>query len=142
MVYMYHSFLVHSSADGHLGCFSLNQLWTPYQILLMYVSRSGLGHFHRLPFEKLGECSSDPYLSFLHIFFLGDGKNGLGCRNGNHCRLKIVAFPALSLLLPHSFPFLHLSPSSFSLCPYSLESSCKQSRVKSLDSQARLSRFK
>ena len=21
MVYMYHSFLVHSSADGHLGCF-------------------------------------------------------------------------------------------------------------------------
>ena len=21
MVYMYHSFLIHSSADGHLGCF-------------------------------------------------------------------------------------------------------------------------
>ena len=25
MVYMYHSFLVHSSADGHLGCFHV--LW-------------------------------------------------------------------------------------------------------------------
>ena len=23
MVYMYHSFLVHSSADGHLGCFQV-----------------------------------------------------------------------------------------------------------------------
>ena len=24
MVYMYHSFLIHSSADGHLGCFHVN----------------------------------------------------------------------------------------------------------------------
>ena len=23
MVYMYHSFLIHSSADGHLGCFDV-----------------------------------------------------------------------------------------------------------------------
>ena len=23
MVYMYHSFLIHSSADGHLGCFNV-----------------------------------------------------------------------------------------------------------------------
>ena len=23
MVYMYHSFLIHSSADGHLGCFQV-----------------------------------------------------------------------------------------------------------------------
>ena len=23
MVYMYHSFLIHSSADGHLGCFRI-----------------------------------------------------------------------------------------------------------------------
>ena len=23
MVYMYHSFLIHSSADGHLGCFHI-----------------------------------------------------------------------------------------------------------------------
>ena len=27
MVYMYHSFLIHSSADGHLGCFQGNQIW-------------------------------------------------------------------------------------------------------------------
>ena len=25
MVYMYHSFLIHSSADGHLGCFHVCQ---------------------------------------------------------------------------------------------------------------------
>ena len=31
MVYMYHSFLVHSSADGHLGCFHCHLLkhWIP-----------------------------------------------------------------------------------------------------------------
>ena len=31
MVYMYHSFLVHSSADGHLGCFhvlAMTKKWT------------------------------------------------------------------------------------------------------------------
>ena len=27
MVYMYHSFLVHSSADGHLGCFHVLSPW-------------------------------------------------------------------------------------------------------------------
>ena len=26
MVYMYHSFLIHSSADGHLGCFHVQKL--------------------------------------------------------------------------------------------------------------------
>ena len=27
MVYMYHSFLIHSSADGHLGCFHTSPGW-------------------------------------------------------------------------------------------------------------------
>ena len=26
MVYMYHSFLIHSSADGHLGCFHVLEI--------------------------------------------------------------------------------------------------------------------
>ena len=26
MVYMYHSFLIHSSADGHLGCFRVRAI--------------------------------------------------------------------------------------------------------------------
>ena len=26
MVYMYHSFLIHSSADGHLGCFHVQAM--------------------------------------------------------------------------------------------------------------------
>ena len=31
MVYMYHSFLVHSSADGHLGCFHVLAMTNSYK---------------------------------------------------------------------------------------------------------------
>ena len=48
MVYMYHSFLIHSSADGHLGCFHvqvvsllLNHLGSQlgYLVILKYNSK-------------------------------------------------------------------------------------------------------
>ena len=35
MVYMYHSFLVHSSADGHLGCFHVLAIKNIYLFLAM-----------------------------------------------------------------------------------------------------------
>ena len=31
VVYMYHSFLIHSSADGHLGCFHVLAMAKPIQ---------------------------------------------------------------------------------------------------------------
>lgn len=81
------------------------------------ISRSGQGHFHRLPFKGFGVCSTDPYPSFLHILFLGDGKSWLGCRNGNHwiTDWKWQLFLLFSLLLPHNSPSPAPLPLSLSL---------------------------
>ena len=44
MVYMYHSFLIHSSADGHLGCFHvlamINSAYTPVRMAAIQKSTS------------------------------------------------------------------------------------------------------
>ena len=45
MVYMYHSFLIHSSADGHLGCFHV----------LAIVASYDLGFFLRATLKYLKE---------------------------------------------------------------------------------------
>ena len=54
MVYMYHSFLIHSSADGHLGCFHVlaivnsaamnNGVHVSFSIMVSsgYMPRSGI----------------------------------------------------------------------------------------------------
>ena len=43
MVYMYHSFLIHSSADGHLGCFhALAMINSAAMNIGMHVSLSDL----------------------------------------------------------------------------------------------------
>ena len=43
MVYMYHSFLIHSPADGHLGCFHvLAMINSPVMNIVGHVSLSDL----------------------------------------------------------------------------------------------------
>ena len=43
MVYMYHSFLIHSSADGHLGCFHVLAMINSAAInIVVHVSLSDL----------------------------------------------------------------------------------------------------
>ena len=40
MVYMYHSFLVHSSADGHLGCFHVlncHQFYVQWHVIVVLI---------------------------------------------------------------------------------------------------------
>ena len=45
MVYMYHSFLIHSSADGHLGCFHvLAMINSALMNIGVHVSLSDLGN--------------------------------------------------------------------------------------------------
>ena len=52
IVYMYHSFLIHSSADGHLGCF---------HVLAHFISKRTLKHSRQI--KNTGR------LSILLIFF-------------------------------------------------------------------------
>ena len=55
MVYMYHSFLIHSSADGHLGCFHVLAMINSASMNIgMHVSLSDLVSLvHTLEFETM-----------------------------------------------------------------------------------------
>ena len=98
MVYMYHSFLIHSSADGHLGCFnvlaiinsaamnigvhvSLSDLVEEGFLISLcyfwnsafkweYLSFSPL-FFASLPFTAVCKASSDNHFALLHFFSMG-----------------------------------------------------------------------
>ena len=65
MVYMCHSFLIHSSADGHLGCFHvLDMINSAAMNIVVHMSLSGLVSFVCLP--KSGIAGS--YGSSISIF--------------------------------------------------------------------------
>ena len=67
MVYMYHSFLIHSSADGHLGCFHvLAMINSAVMNTGVYVSLSDLVSSLCMP--RSGIAGS--YGSFFHFYHL------------------------------------------------------------------------
>ena len=51
MVYMYHSFLVHSSADGHLGCFHVDKVLLKHTHTILFL------HYPWLPLCYQGRSS-------------------------------------------------------------------------------------
>ena len=66
MVYMYHNFLIHSSADGHLGCFHVLAIINSAAMNIgVHVSLSDLVSSVCMP--RSGIAGSYAYL------FLGDG---------------------------------------------------------------------
>ena len=66
MVYMYHNFLIHSSADGHLGCFRVLAIINSAAMNIgVHVSLSDLVSSVCMP--RSGIAGSYAYL------FLGDG---------------------------------------------------------------------
>ena len=59
MVYMYHSFLVHSSADGHLGCFHVLAVINSAANIGVHVSLSDLVSLVCMPSSGIaGSCGS------------------------------------------------------------------------------------
>ena len=66
MVYMYYSFLIHSSADGHLGCFHvLAMINSAVMNIGVHVSRSDLDSSVCMPRSGIAGLSGSSISSFL-----------------------------------------------------------------------------
>ena len=80
MVYMYHSFLVHSSADGHLGCFhDLAMTNSAVMNIGVHVSLSDLVSLVCMPRSGIAGSYGSSISSFLRD---GGEGGGRGDRDG------------------------------------------------------------
>ena len=68
MVYMYHSFLIHLSADGHLGCFHV--LASAAMNIGVHVSLSDLVSLVCMPRSGIAGSYGSSISSFLRILML------------------------------------------------------------------------
>ena len=72
MVYMYHSFLIHSSADGHLGCFhALAMINSAAMNIGVHVSLSDLASSGCVPSSGITGSHGSSISSFLRNLHTG-----------------------------------------------------------------------
>ena len=69
MVYMYHSLPIHSSADGHLGCFHvLAMINSAAMNIGVHVSLSDLVSLVCMPRSEVSQKDKDHYNILTHIY--------------------------------------------------------------------------
>ena len=82
MVYMHHSFLIHSSADGHLGCFHvLAIINSAVMKIAVHVSLSDLVSSVYMPRSGIagsyGKTEKESQMYRTDFWTLGEGEGGM-----------------------------------------------------------------
>ena len=114
MVYMYHSFLNHSSADGHLGCFHVLAIVNSAAINIgVHVSLSDLVSLVCMPRSGIAGSYGSNISRFLRNLHTVLHSNAVYLNFRKKCSLPDDNLSNFFVLLA-SFLFKHLFPKSFS----------------------------
>ena len=97
MVYMYHSFLIHLSADGHLGCFHvLTMINSAAMNIGVRVSLSDLVSLVCMPRSGIAETSAWTWCTGKTWRDRVEREVGGGIGMGNTCKPMAVSFQCMT----------------------------------------------